>query len=174
MNTLTRRSFLKGLISLAAATAVPVEIVPILDSLQVHTREPFDITQDRLPGAGDSIAYQKPPGYIVLNGIVIPALAMAINLTRDFKEVSLDGLTVHYIPGPKGLDLNVTTLSPDIPFSWVGSLCDFEVYPTHREVIATGKAYLTSWQSQLGPVNDFNPIYDIELAGVRGIEWRAL
>lgn len=164
--TFTRRSFFQGLMSLAAASVVPVEIVPILDSLQTHTRE--------LPGAGDSIAYQKPPGYIVLNGVVIPALAMAINLTRDFKEVSLDGLTVHYIPGPKELDLSVTTLSPNIPFGWVGSLCDFEVYPTHREVIATGKAYLTSWQSQLGPVNDFNPIYDIELAGVRGIEWRAL
>lgn len=157
--------------SLAAASVVPVEIVPILDSLQVQDSTAYQIGKGIFEGIASGL---QPPGYIVLNGIAIPALAMAINLTRDFKEVSLDGLTFHYIPGPKGLDLSVTTLSPNIPFSWVGSLCDFEVYPTHREVTATGKAYLTSWQSQLGPVNDFNPIYNIELAGVRGIEWRAL
>lgn len=169
--TFTRRSFLQGLMSLAAASVVPVEIVPILDSLQVQDSTAYQIGKGIVEGIVGGI---QPPGYIVLNGVVIPALALAINLTRDFNEVSFDGLTVHYIPGPKGLDLSVTTLSPDIPFSWVGSLCDFEVYPTHREVIATGKAYLTSWQSQFDPVNDFNPIYDIELVGVRGIEWRTL
>lgn len=169
--TFTRRSFLKGLMSLAAATAVPIEIVPILGSLQVQDDTAYQTGKGIVEGIVSGI---QPPGYIVLNGVVIPALALAINLTRDFNEVSLDGLTVHRIAGPQELDLSVTTLSPNIPFSWVGSLCDFEVYPTHREVIATGKAYLTSWQSQLGPDNDFNPIYDIELAGVRDIEWRAL
>lgn len=135
MNTFSRRAFLKGILSLAASAAVPVELI---EKATLATEALFEIPSTQ----------KTPAGYFKINDLLVPVTWMEIsqpigNITR-FGEYG-------YALSPP--ELSEITFTTNIKVPYGSERVVFSISDKYLPFELTGNGYFSSYSATSVLVN---------------------
>jgi hypothetical protein len=155
MNTFTRRSFLKGVLSLAASFAIPVELVEQAAKLiETIPNEP--------------ITRKNPAGYIRINELLVPVASLNIDTVYPEPRFMFDGWSGKSFRIDKRHDESHTdiqfTTYQKLPRYLLESSIKFAVTNEYLPFEVAGTGLFTSYSYDSIMISDENWNYTYDLS----------
>lgn len=149
LNKFSRRSFLQGLVALAGAAAVPVELIEKIETVTPAFEAGYQIGQRIVEGEAEGLNL----AWIELNGVRYPLEGLAVTASMDYLDLPSDVLFEAPRPVRKNLSIDCQVELKNIPppVSLFYDLVNFKVQPYGLDFNIAGSGLLTRLDTRFPP-----------------------